>query len=149
MAQFHHQVEEIFRLVAFERHHEFLVVKAERVRGVQPHGRVIVPDFDVLVHHPLPGLLGQPVPGACLDEGIDEKVSEFHRMQFQPRAFLAFVPVVVHVNGFARHGEVRVRRGQVIPEAGREQRGGHLLKLQQVVTDAPKEKIAVASNAHQ
>ena len=30
LAEHHHQIQEVFRLVAFERHHPFLIVQSER-----------------------------------------------------------------------------------------------------------------------
>src|SRR5207244_8418565 len=80
-AQFHYQIEEVFRLIAFEGHHEFLVIEPERIRGVEAYGGILVPDFNVLVHHALARRMGEPVPGTRLDERVDKQIAEFSRSQ--------------------------------------------------------------------
>src|SRR3989442_11528724 len=53
-AQGHDQVQEIFRLVAFEGHDPFLVIQSKRIRRVELDRREPVPAFVVLAHHTLP-----------------------------------------------------------------------------------------------
>src|SRR2546426_5062755 len=67
-AKLHHQVKEMLGLVALKGHHEFLVVKPERIRRVEPHRGILVPDFNVLIHHALARGLREPIPGARLHE---------------------------------------------------------------------------------
>src|SRR5258707_7035470 len=50
LAQLHHQVEEIGRIVALERHDELLVVEPIGIRGVQADGWILPADADVLIH---------------------------------------------------------------------------------------------------
>src|SRR5437763_1911494 len=74
LAQVLHQVEELRGRLRLEGHHEVLIVQAERVRGVDLHARVLVPDGDVLVHDALPLRHRQQVPVARPHEGEDEQV---------------------------------------------------------------------------
>src|SRR3954451_8452857 len=45
-----HEVEEVGRVVGFERDDELLVVEAERVARIEVDRRVLAPDADVLLH---------------------------------------------------------------------------------------------------
>src|SRR6266852_1910943 len=42
-AEFHHEVEEVQRIVCLERQDELLIIEAERIGGVDRHIRVLVP----------------------------------------------------------------------------------------------------------
>src|SRR5437899_8157747 len=65
-AQGHDQIQEVLRLVAFEGHNPFLVVQPEGVCRVELDRREPVAHFYVLVHHALPGRLGEEEPAAGL-----------------------------------------------------------------------------------
>src|SRR5207245_2200490 len=52
-AEFHHEVEEVERIVRLERQHELLVIEAERVGRVNRHVRVLVPHAEVVPHDAL------------------------------------------------------------------------------------------------
>ena len=118
MAQFHHQVKEVFGLVGLKRDHKLLVIQAEGIGGIQADGGVLVPDFDVFAHHALARRLRQTVPGARFDKGVDEQVAEFPGSQAEPRPFLVRVPVVADVGRALGHGQEGIRRGQVFAEVG-------------------------------
>src|SRR3989454_12651878 len=63
-AEGHHEIEEVFRLVAFEGHDPFLVVQPKGVRRVELDRREPVAYFDVFVHHALPGRFREEEPAA-------------------------------------------------------------------------------------
>ena len=95
------EIEERARVVGLERDDELLVVEAEGVRRVEVDVRVLAADLDVLLHDP-PALLGiERVPGAGLDEGVDEEVLRVRGADLQAR--------LVGVLRGLRHREVRVR----------------------------------------
>ena len=65
-------------------------------------------DFDMLVHHALPGRFGQQEPLPCFQEGIDEDVLALAGDDGEALALLVLMRVMVHIDGPLRHGEVRV-----------------------------------------
>src|SRR5437867_3082003 len=146
-AQGHDQVQEVFRLVAFERDHPFLVVQAEGVRRVELHRREPVAYFDVFVHHALPGRFREEEPAAGLQERIDEDIFALAWHDRQTLALLVVVGVVVHVNGAFRHGEVRVGRGEVLAQPTGEDLGAHFLEDFEFVADPPEHEVAVSADA--
>src|SRR4051812_9466619 len=68
------EVQERAGVVGVEGHDELLVVEAERVGRVVVDRRVLAADLDVLLHDPPALLRIEPVPGARLDERVDEEV---------------------------------------------------------------------------
>src|SRR6202022_4995447 len=73
LPQLHYQVEEGGGLVAFEGDDEFLVVEAERIRGIDLDLRVAMPDREVLDHHRLAPLVGKGVQERLLHHGEKKK----------------------------------------------------------------------------
>src|SRR5919202_642412 len=83
-AQALHEIEERAGVVRVEGDDELLVVQAERVGRVVVDLRVLAADGDVALHDPV-ALVGRDrVPGARLDERIDEQVPAAERARDQP-----------------------------------------------------------------
>src|SRR5574341_1683468 len=95
LAQLHDEIQEVCRLVRFERHDELLVVQPKRVRRVQLYGGILAPYSDVLVHHRLTLILRQLVPLARLHERVDKEVFGIGWMQV--KALAGFLRA--HVDG--------------------------------------------------
>src|SRR5437867_4701484 len=146
-AQGHDQVQEVFRLVAFEGHDPFLVIQSEGVRRVELHRREPVAHFDVFVHHALPGRFREEEPAAGLQERIDEDVLAFSGDDGQALALLVVVGVVVHIDGAFRHREVGVRRREVLAQRAGEDLGGHFLEEFELIADPPEHEVAVPADA--
>src|SRR5436309_781765 len=147
LAQGHHEIKEVFRLVAFEGHDPFLVVQPKRIRRVELHRREPVAYFDVLVHHALPGRLGEQEPAAGLQERIDEDIFALAGHDRQTLALLVVVGVVVHIIGAFRHGEVGVGRREVLAQPTGEDLGAHFLEEFEFVADPPEHEVAVPADA--
>jgi len=71
-SQLLNQVEEVIRGIGLESHHKLVVVNTETIGRVQFDGRIFVADKNMLVHDSLTGELGQQVPFARLDEGVNK-----------------------------------------------------------------------------
>ena len=74
LAQLHHQVQKILRLLRLERHDKFLIVQAKAVGRVQLDAGIFVADLDVPVHDFLPLLQRQQIPIARFHERVDEQI---------------------------------------------------------------------------
>src|SRR3712207_3737335 len=146
-AQFHDQVEEVGDLVALEGDDELLVVQAEGVRGVDGDAGVGAADGDVLVHHALPLFLGQRVPGARLDEWIDEQVLAPGRVVSDAALRVLLAALKVDVDRLAQHRQIGVGLDQVPAEVGAGQvgvQGGEGVDLRAPHAQA---EVAVAARA--
>ena len=92
------------------------------------------PIADVLVHRPLPVLVGERVPGAHLHEGIDDEVR---------RALADDLPRApgARVLRCLRRREVRVRRLEPARERRRVERGAELAEVLVALGDLPEEEV--------
>ena len=132
---------EVGRLLALERGHELLVVDPERVRRVVlDAGELLAADRDVLVHRPLPVILGERVPRAHLDERIDDEVGEAVRRDLSR---LARARVLRRL----RRREVRVRRLEPAGELCPVERGAELAEVVVALGDLPEEEVGLGPDA--
>ena len=143
-AERHHEIQEVFRLIAFKRHHPFLVIQPEGIGRVQLHRGEAMPDFDVFVHHALPRRFREQEPFARLEERVDENILGFAWNDGQTLALLIFVGVMIHVDRALGDREIGVGSGQVLSQPRCQYLRGHVLEQFQLVADPPQHDVAIA-----
>ena len=103
----------------------------------------------MLVHHPLALRLGQRVPGARLDERIDEEVLRRARPNNEP----LFVRLIGNgwklVDRAPCHRQVAVGNREIAAEIGAVESGLELDEGVQIFGDLPQQEVTVAANAYQ
>jgi chlorite dismutase len=141
LAEGHHQVHEVRRLLALERRHELLVVETERVRRVVRHGDELAADLGMLAHRRAPLFERQEVQRATLDEGVDDEVRRVARKHTS----LAH-PLLVRVDGGLRRRDVRVRRLEPRSERRCVERRSELDEVVPAVGDLPEEEVRIGAH---
>ena len=111
-AEFLDQVEKIAGEFGFESHDEFLVVEPERISRVEPDGLVLIPNFDVLIHDALAGVLGEQVPLALFHKWVDEDVFVLAGADDRARFIVRGVQLI-DVGGAFGLGEKRMGRDEI------------------------------------
>src|SRR2546422_898613 len=130
-----------------ERHDEFLVVEPVGIRRVQPDGRILPPDADVLVHHRLALCLGKHVPRPCLDERVHEEVARFTRPDHEARRLARVLRKLI--DRAPGHSQVAVRAGQICAQVRAIERRLEGYDRIEVLGHLPEQEVAVTPDPHQ
>ena len=140
-AQALHEVEERADVVRVERHHELLVVEAERVRRVVVDARVFPTDLDVPLHDP-PALVGrQRVPLARLHERVHEHVPAPECPR--DRA------LVLRVFGALPHAQERVGDLRPLHQAALREHDVELVDAVEVLCLGDQQELGVSARTHE
>ncbi len=145
-AEFLDEVEEVAGVFGFEGDDEFLVVEAEGVGGVEADGLVLVSDFDVFIHDALAGVLGEEIPFAFFDEGVDEDVFVFAGLD-DGAGFVVGGVELVDVGGAFGLGEEGVGGFEVAGDGEAVDRGCEILDVVEVEGDFPEHDVDVGAGA--
>ena len=103
----------------------------------------------MLIHHPLALRLGQRVPGARLDERIDEQVFRGTGLNDEPLLVPRLGRGRKLVNRAAGHREIAVGNRQIGADVGAVQRGLQLDERVEVFGHLPEQEVAITANPHE
>ena len=135
------EVQEGAHVVGVEGDHELLVVEAEGVGGVVVDLRILAPDADVVLHDPPALVGGQRVPGARLDERIDEQVA--------PAEGTGDQALVVGVLRALAHAQERIGLRAPLRQPGLRQDDVELVDAIEVLGLGDEHDLGVAAGAHE